>query len=252
MTLRKALRRVYLYIVYGFCKITGIGAFGPNGAITIHSNLHTEGNPLKTALWKHHVKQFHGASCSVASVVSVVNALRELQAPRPVVISQMDILEKVKTANWKERMLDTGYKGRRGLPLAVLGDVAKSSLDAYAITYKTVETVTALKSSHQSKRIREVLWQRLLDFEERGNCLIVAHFDQGVYVPALNIPHISPVGAIDTKNGEVVILDVDPEIRRPYKIGFDGFYKGLWSSCHRVSRPSAFSRGGYVFVKLPW
>lgn len=251
MTLRKALRWAYLYIVYGLRKITGIGAFGPNRAITIHSNLHIDGNPLKTALWKHHVKQFHGASCSVASVVSVVNALRELQAPQPVVISQMDILEKVKTANWKERMLDTGYKGRRGLPLAVLGDVVKSSLDAYAITCKTVETVAALKSPHQTKKIREVLWQRLLDFEERGNCLIIAHFDQGVYVPTLNIPHISPVGAFDTKTGEVVILDVDPEVKRPYKIGYDTFYNGLCSNCHRVSRSSAFGRGGYVFVKLP-
>lgn len=251
MTLRKALRRAYLYIVYGLCKIAGIGAFGPNRAITIHSNPHTDGKPLKTALWKHHVKQFHGASCSVASVVSVVNALRDLQAQQPVFINQMDILEKVKTANWKERMLETGYKGRRGLPLAVLGDVVKSSLEAYAITYKTVETVAALNSPHQLKKIREVLWQRLLDFEERGNCLIIAHFDQGVFVPMLNIPHISPIGAFDTKTGEVVILDVDPGIKRPYKIGFDTFYKGLCSNCHRVFRSSAFSHGGYVFVKLP-
>ena len=251
MTLRKALRRAYLYIVYGLCKITGIGAFGPNRAITIQSNLYNYGNPLKTALWKHHVKQFHGASCSVASVVSVVNALKELQEPRPAVITQMDILEKVKTAHWRERMLDPDYKGRRGLPLAVLGDVLKSSLDAYALTHKTVETVAALKSPSHSKRIREVLAQRLLEFEQRGDGLIVAHFDQGVYVPTLNIPHISPVGAFDAKTGEVVILDVDPEVERPYKIGFDTFYKGLCSNCHRVIRSSAFGRGGYVFVKLP-
>jgi len=251
MTLRKALRRAYLYFIYGFGKITGAGAFGPNRAITLHGNFSSEGNPLKTALWKHHVKQFHGASCSVASVVSVVNALRELQSPQPIVISQMDILEKVNTANWKERMLQADYKGRRGLPLAVLGDVVKSSLDTYGINYKTVETVAALKSPRQSKRIRDVLRQRLLDFEEQGNCLIIAHFDQGVYVPALNIPHISPVGAYDRKSGEVVILDVDPEVKSPYRIGSDTFYKGLCSNCHRVFRSSAFSRGGYVFVKLP-
>jgi len=250
MTLRKALRRAYLYMVYGLRKITGSGAFGPDRAIFIQSSPDTPGNPLKTALWKHHVKQFHGASCSVASVVSIVNALRELQAPQPDVISQMDILEKVKTADWKERMLDTGYQGRRGLPLAVLGEVVKCSLDAYALTYKTVETVAARRSPRQSKEIRKVLLQRLMDFEERGNCLIIAHFDQGVYVPALNIPHISPVGAFDLKTGEVVILDVDPEVKKPYKTGFDNFYKGLSSNCHRVFKSSAFGRGGYVFVKL--
>ena len=251
MNFRRALRRAYLYLIYGLGKISGRGAFGPNRAIAIHSCPHPEGNPLKTALWRHHVKQFHGASCSVASVVSVVNALRELQAPKQDVISQMDILEKVKTANWKERMLEPGYRGRRGLPLAVLGDVVKSSLDAYAISYQTVETVAALKSPPHSIKIREALWQRLSDFEERGNCLLIAHFDQGVYVPTLNIPHISPIGAFDKNSGEVVILDVDLEISKPYKVGFDTFYKGLCSNCHRVFKSSAFGRGGYVFVKLP-
>ena len=250
MTLRRALRRAYLYIAYGLYRITGTGAFGPNRARTIQNRPPTGGNPLKAALWKHHVKQFHGASCSVASVVTVVNALKELQEPQPAVITQMDILEKVKTAHWKERMLDTGYQGRRGLPLAVLGEVVKSSLDAYAIAYKTVETVAALKSPHQSKRIREVLAQRLLEFEQRGDGLIVAHFDQGVYVPTLNIPHISPVGAFDAKTGEVVVLDVDPEVERPYKIGLDTFYKGLCSNCHRFFRSPSYGRGGYVFVKL--
>ena len=173
-----------------------------------------------------------------------------MQAPQPAAISQMDILEKVKTANWKERMLDTDYKGRRGLPLAVLGEVVKSSLDAYDIIYQTIETVPALKSPHHSKMIREVLRQRLLDFEERGDCLIIVHFDQGVYVPMLNIPHISPVGGFDAQTGEVVILDVDSEVKRPYKIGFETFYKGLYSNCHRVIGSSSFGRGGYVFVQL--
>ena len=49
--------------------------------------------------------------------------------------------------------------------------------------------------------------------------------------------------------GTVTILDVDPDEEKPYKIGFDTFYKGLCSYCRRILRSSGFG-GGYVFVKL--
>ena len=249
MNLQRTLRRAYLYLPYGFSRLTGTGPFGPDGAEYIHGAIQPEGNPLKSALLKHHVKQFHGASCSVATIVSVVNALRSSRADDPVPITQMDILEAVKTADWKERMLDKNYKGRRGLPLPVLGDVVKSSLDAYEIEYKAVETVAARKNSEESKGIRDVLWKRLFDFETRGDCLIIAHFDQGAYLPALNVPHISPVGGFDPNTGNVVILDVDPDEEKPYKISFDTFYKGLFSYGRRILRSAGFG-GGYVFVKL--
>jgi hypothetical protein len=147
-------------------------------------------------------------------------------------------------------MTDQGYKGRRGLPLPVLGDVVESSLDAYGIRYKAVETVPARKNPDQSDKIRADLWKRLHDFEERGSCLVIVHFDQGAYVPTLNIPHISPVGGFDTKTGEVVILDVDPEQDKPYKITFDTFYNGLSSNYNHILRPFGFGSGGYVYVKL--
>jgi hypothetical protein len=162
----------------------------------------------------------------------------------------MEILEKVRTANWKERMVEKGYKGRRGLPLAVLGDVVKSSLDAYGIAYKSVEAVQAVKDKEKSKEIKAVLRKRLEDFEERGDCLLIAHFDQGAYLPTLNIPHISPVGGFDTKTGDVVILDVDPDQEKFYKITFDTFYRGLSSNYHHVFRLFGFGSGGYVFIKL--
>jgi len=250
MNLRRTLIRAYLYGQYGFHKITGTGAFGSDRAEDIHGPIQTDGNPLKAALLKHHVKQFHESSCSVATVVSAVNAIRDEQVDRPVPLSQMDILEKVRTANWKERMSKKGDNGKRGLPLPVLGDVVKSSLDAYGIKYEAIETIQAQKKSDRSKKIRDVLWKRLHDFEKRGDCLIIIHFDQGAYVPTLNIPHISPVGGFDTKTGDVIILDVDPQQEKPYKITFDTFYRGLSGNYNHVFRPFGFGSGGYVFVKL--
>jgi hypothetical protein len=250
MNLRRLLIHAYLYGPYSFRKITGTGAFGFNGAEYIHGIIPTDGNPLKAGLLKHHVKQFHESSCSVATIVSAVNAIRDGQIDERHPVSQVDILEKVRTANWKERMSEKGYNGRRGLPLPVLGEVVKSSLDAYEVQYKAIETTQAQKNSNQSKKIRDVLWKRLHDFETKGDCLIIAHFDQGTFVPTLNIPHISPVGGFDTNTGHVIILDVDPQQEKPYKISFDTFYKGLSSNYNHVFQHFGYGSGGYVFVKI--
>ena len=250
MNLRRNVIHAYLYIPYGFHKIIGTGAFGPNRAEYIHGPIPSPDNPLKAALIRHHVKQFHGSSCSVATVVSVINALRELQCDKPVPISQMDILDSVRTAHWKERMSRNGHNGRRGLPLPVLGDVVKSSLEAYGIAYEAVETVKLPRGFEACAKARDLLRRRLNDFETRGNCLIIAHFDQGAYVPALNIPHISPVGGVDTETGHVIVLDVDISQEHPYRITFDTFYKGISKNYHHVLRPFGYDRGGYVFIKL--
>jgi phytochelatin synthase len=250
MDLRRILIHAYFYVPYGVHKITGTGAFGRNGAGYINDPIQTDGNSLKASLIKHHVKQYHEASCSVATVVSAVNAIRDQQHDSPDPVSQLDILEKVRTANWKERMSDEGDNGRRGLPLSMLGEVVKSSLDAYGIVYKSVETVQAQKNGHHTEKIRGLLWNMLCDFEKKGNCLLIAHFDQGAYVPALNIPHISPVGGVDTETGNVIMLDVDPSQEKPYRITFDTFYKGISSNYNHVLKPFGYGSGGYVFVRL--
>ena len=251
MNLPRWMIRAYLFLPYGFRKFTGMGSFGPNTAQYIHHPVQTGSNYLKEALFKHHVKQFHDSSCSVASVVSVVNAIREHQSCQVGPIDQEDILEKVKTGNWKKRMSEFGHNGRRGLPLPLLGEVVRSSLDAYNIKYSVVETVLAKKNARQSEGIKKVLQKRLIEFEKRGDCLLIAHFDQGVYVKTLNIPHISPVGGFDIKTGRVTILDVDPFQQKPYDITFEVFYKGLSSNYHHVFQPFGYGSGGYIFIKLP-
>jgi len=237
-------------LLYFIHKITGTGAFSRKDAEYISDPIQTGGNSLKTALIKHHVKQYHEASCSVATVVSVVNALREKQGGNFVPISQRDILEKVRTAKWKERMSEKGDNGKRGLPLPLLGEIVKSSLDAYGIEYKEIETIEAQKKSSLSEKIKEDLRNRLLDFETNGNCLIIAHFDQGAFLRTLNIPHISPVGGFDAETGDVTILDVDPQQEKPYKISFDTFCKGIFSNYHNVLKLFGYKSGGYVFIKL--
>jgi hypothetical protein len=71
-----------------------------------------------------------------------------------------------------------------------------------------------------------------------------------VFVPTLNIPHISPVGGFNAQTGDVLVLDVDPSLPCPYQIGFQTFCRGLSSNYHHVFRPFGYGSGGYVYVKL--
>lgn len=186
----------------------------------------------------------------MASVVTAVNAIREVQGDRSRPITQMDILQKVRTGYWKERMSSEGHNGRRGLPLPLLGEIVKSSLDIYGVAYKTIETVPGAQDAGSADRKRTELRDRLTGFETKGDCLIIAHFGQGAFVKTLNIPHISPVGGFDTQSGQVIILDVDPDQDKPYRVPFDTFCKGLFSSYNPVLRLFGYRTGGYVFIKL--
>jgi len=251
MLVQKLIMGTYLYLRYFFHMITRTGTFGLNPAIHILTPHKETGNPLKDALFRHHVKQFHESSCSVASVVSIINAI--LQKDRPLnlpPITQQEILEKVRAAHWKERMGAKGYRGRKGLPLAVLAQVVRASLGAYGIDYQYLDTVQAQGGDKLSGPIRKTLVARLEQFETRGNCLILAHFDQGSFVRELNIPHISPVGGFDPKTLKITLLDVDQSQPHPYEISFDTFYRGISTDYNQMFKPFGFGRGGYIFIQL--
>jgi Phytochelatin synthase len=251
MRIFKYIMRSYLYLRYFFHKITWTGTFGRDRADRILPPYKQSKNALKNALFRHHVKQYHESSCSVASVVSVINALLDKNKPlNHGPITQQEILEKVRTAHWKERMGTNGYKGRRGLPLEVLGQVVKASLDAYEINYHALEIVQARGEKDLSPAIRATLVSRLKQFETRGNCLIIAHFDQGSFLQELNIPHISPVGGFDPVTHKVTLLDVDPSQPHPYQISFDRFYRGISTHYNHVFRYFGYGRGGYIYIQL--
>lgn len=250
MSLLRNLIRPYLYTRYGIHRMTGTGPFGNNRNRIIHAPALSQWNPLKQALWKYHVKQFHESSCSVATVVACINALRFLEYGVPHPIGQTDILDRVTTGHWKTRMSDDGYRGRRGLPLPLLGRVVEDSIAAYNLTVQHVDIVRTPKTTPRGPSLRATLKNRLQDFDRHGNGLIIAHFDQGTLLPTLNIPHISPVGAYDAATDRITMLDVDPEQENPYEVDFDTFYKGLSCDYHHVFDAFGYGSGGYVYIRM--
>lgn len=250
MPLLRTFIRSLLYLPYSFRRMTGTGPFNGRVARFVDPAQPPAHNPLQAALWHHHVKQLHASSCSVASIAACLNAIREVQTPSAPPISQAELLARVRTANWPQRMSDQGDNGKRGLPLFLLGRIVEDSLAAFDLAASAVETVQASRDPAQAPGIRHQLLQRLRRFEKAGDCLLIAHFDQGSFLPALNIPHISPVGGYDEASRQVTILDVDPELAQPYSIDLDTFYQGLSCNYLHVFRVFGFGSGGYVAITL--
>ena len=250
MNLHRLLIQPYFYTRYGFHRLTGTGAFKNSHTSAHPAAADRRHPPLKQALWQHHVKQFHASSCSVASVVSCVNAIRALTEASIRPIRQADILDRATTGHWKARMSDEGYRGRRGLPLPLLGQVVKESLRIYGLNVRQVDIVQTPKNHSGRSPVRIILQKRLREFDQTGNGLIIAHFDQGAFVPTFNIPHISPVGAYDADTDRVTVLDVDPDQKDPYQVSFSTFYKGLSTDYHRVLAAYGYGSGGYVYIQL--
>lgn len=235
---------------YYFHRMTRTGAFaaGPGGMV--REAPPATGNALKRALWRYYVKQYHESSCSVAAVATVINALGEVIRGAADNVNQMDLLNRVQAGNWKKRMSPEGDDGKHGMPFELFGEVVKGSIDVFQIPVLSVEAVDLRKSPLQEQKKRELLRRRLEAFETLGNGVIIIHFDQGAYVPELNIPHISPVGGYDAAIDRVTILDVDRTQSGPYSISFDRFYQGISKPYPFPFRLGEMQNGGYIYIRL--
>ena len=197
--------------------------------------------------------QFNGAACSVASTVTVLNSLREFLYKKTCFespISQKEVLERVKTIHWKERMGENGYKGRRGLPVRELGLVVNASLKEFNLTHQEVKTIPLLKKMPNLDQLKKELLEDLICFENNSKSLIIAHFNQAVFIGDLHVPHISPVGAFDIKQNQVLMLDVDPEVNSPYWVSFNTFFNGLTWEYNHLMQKYGYNGGGYIKILL--
>lgn len=250
--LLKWLIRPYMILQYHVGKTMQTGSFGKDGGRYIKTPYQPSGNFIKDGLHRNHVKQFSESSCSVASIASVINTLLERagRSEKDSPVTQQDLLDNVRAAHWKERMSPGGHKGKRGLPLSSLGRVVRAGLDTYSIPYKSLEIVKCYQDRTRAKALKRELKSRLNRFEKKGDCVLIAHFDQGSFLPELHIPHISPVGAFDSAGDSVTVLDVDTTQQHPYQISFDVFYKGLSHNYNFMFRRYGYGEGGYIFIQL--
>jgi len=223
---------------------------GPHGEPARHLP-HTDLDTLKTGddrfkrLVENRASQETESSCSAASVACVINAMGNREKLR--VENQMDLLETIRAGRWKERLSPEGWQGRRGLPLDVLGDVVPAALRYHEIKAE-VEVIPFYPQESEANRTQRA--RKILDrFAREPDTYLIAHFDQGAFLPVLTIPHISPVGRWNPDTETVIMLDVDPDQPTPYEISLSRFADGIASDYGGLLRPYGYSHGGLVVIK---
>ena len=162
------------------------------------------------ALSAYYLPQLTNASCSVASVAMLVNALRGLpeRAEDPLV-TQASLLEEVDSARWSAQSAEDGD----GVTFADLEGYVRRGLAAFGIEAVEVEV---LKPSDDSPATLERVRRLLAENERSERDIALVYFNQGVLTGDWDGPHIAPIGAYDAESGRVLIMDVDREWYVPY------------------------------------
>ena len=192
-----------------------------------------------------YVPQFNDYSCSVASVTTVMNALVAAQknlGSDDKNITQESLLDKVKTLDWKQRVMPEGLGGQKGLALKQLEQVMIDALKAYDIKGYTVQAFEVTDNNAKSlEKFREVLVAN----EKNSGDFILIHFLQDKVTDAPDGPfaHISPIGAYDAANRKVLIMDVDRQWYQPYWVSDERLLAAI------SAKTAIYGYGGYIWIK---
>lgn len=175
--------------------------------------IRTQKAPDYWAFSPYYQSQQDGAACGIASMTMLVNAARvhEKLKASDALVTQKALVEKIKV----------DYS--RGLTLDKLGEAVKKALAEFSVK-TTVEVIHMDGTLAQNKKIRDLLIKN----EKSDQNFILANFNQGVYTgDPEGGGHISPVGAFDEKNNQVLVMDVDREYYEPYWVSTEVFIKGM-------------------------
>jgi hypothetical protein len=220
----------------------------PGNSKTTHATDSEQLSEFFTRMLTFYRKQLNPYSCSVASVAIVLNSIlagmNKMQMINP--IDQEQLLSKVRTANWRERVSIPGFHGKHGLSVIELGMVVQAALKAFKIQYKKINTTLLHERLKNPEEEKTRLFSLLMKICAENNQYIIAHFTQGVFIGDWFGGHISPVGSFDPETRRVLILDVDEDIGPYYWVPFDIFFEGLMGKAKTIGP----KEGGYVSISL--
>ena len=183
------------------------------------------------ALIPYYVHQQDGSACGIASTTILLNAARvhQILTASDKLITQKALVEKIKV----------NYS--KGLNLDQLADAVRKGMAEYQIK-ASVEAIHSDGTTSQLKKIRDLLVKN----EKGDRDFILANFHQTSFTgDPEGVGHISPIGAFDSKNNHVLIMDVDREYYEPYWVSFETFMKGI-----DTTDSSNTQKRGIVFIEL--
>lgn len=207
-----------------------------------HNYLTSHPSPDFWSLIPYYAAQQNEASCSVASVTMLINAIRSRQdlSSEERLVTQSELLKKVKNDFWAKAVSEkVGF----GVTLDQLGDLIQKSLKAYGIE-KAQVLVTHVPLKRTPEFIKK-FHQLLLENEKSSKNYLIINFDQKIYTGDAPVGHFAPVGAFDPANNQVLVLDPDRTWYEPYWVSEERLLNGM------ATHDSASNQTrGYIYIEF--
>jgi hypothetical protein len=231
--------------------------FGPQ-AIPIgqsHDYLRTHRAPDYWAISPYYVPQVTRASCSLATVTTLINALRGLPAHSDEsLVTQATLLDPSaaskspdsewteKTSEWSGKVKETGS----GVTFSEFEQYVAASLKAYGLDAE----VNVLKPTDRSRATLNRLRRLLGANEQSAKDIALIYYNQGVVTGDWDGPHLSPIGAYDARRRRVLIMDVDRQWYVPYWTSDETLLEALLRPAPANQGSLAGQTGGVIWVRL--
>jgi hypothetical protein len=218
---------------------------GPH-AVTIqqsHDYLRTHEAPDYWALSPYYVPQITGSACSLATVATLVNALRGLPPlSTDELVTQTTLLQAVGSDAWASETAANGD--------GVTFDEFKTYLSLSLKAFDLDADIEVFKPSDSSPATLAALRAMLADNEQSANDIALVYYNQGVVTGDWDGPHLSPIGAYDGDTRRVLIMDVDRQFYIPYWVSDEKLLEALLRPSPANQGRLAGETGGIVRVTM--
>jgi hypothetical protein len=106
-------------------------------------------------------------------------------------------------------------------------------------------SVQKFRPSQDLKSFQKELEKRLLENEQSRKNFILVNFNQQAFTDDADAGHIASVGAYDSTQRRVLILDPDRHYYEPYWVGIETLVTGLNTVDKSTQKPR-----GYLWIEL--
>lgn len=172
----------------------------------------------------YYVSQFNPKACSVASVTTVLNALRANDA----LTSKDELFTQESVQKLGPKFAKAVGRTGKGMTLDELGPnfeaLVKKALPQKNVSVETVR----FNGSDAAAELKKL--EALLEQSEKnaGKDFVIANFLQATLTgDPEGVGHISTIGAYDSRKKRVLIMDTDRQYYEPYWVPVETFMKAM-------------------------
>ena len=177
-----------------------------------HGYLRTTPHSAYWALSPFQIQQHTDSSCSLATTVMLLNAIRGLEGQLAIgaPVSELSLLDHLQDSDWRTAI--TPGVGH-GLTLQLFAERVNKALASFALSHWRAVPHPVGESAAAEAPLRSAL----LAMESADGGFVAANFHlDTLYGDGSDIGHLSPLGAYDAARDLVLVLDVYKKDYEPH------------------------------------